>query len=119
LADEANRAILTAVGGPPGELGQLVALRKQEFSPARGGGPRGGAFGGRGGGKDPTPIDLAALLFAESQVPSRFVPILTRGPNGAVPGSTHAIALLAQTGRDRGAVYREVVAAWARTRDES
>src|SRR5437762_29760 len=66
LADEANRAILTAVGGPPGELGQLVAHRKAEFSPARGGGPRGGAWGGRGGGREPTSTDLAALLFAES-----------------------------------------------------
>src|SRR5262249_30552696 len=33
LADESNRTMLTSVGGPPGELGQLVAARKAEFSP--------------------------------------------------------------------------------------
>jgi hypothetical protein len=119
LTDETNRAMLTAVGGPPGEAGQLVAARKAEFSPARGG--RGGGWNGvgAGGGKTPTSADLAAVLFAESQVPSRFVPLLTRGPAGGTVASAGSIALLATTSGDRGEVYRAIVVAWVKTRDDS
>jgi hypothetical protein len=117
LADETNRTMLTAVGGPPGELGQLIAARKAEFSPSRPG--RGWNTGVAVARKDATSADLAAVLFAESQVPGRFVPVLTRGPASSTPASAGSIALLATTPGDRGAVYRAIVVAWVKTRDDA
>jgi hypothetical protein len=120
LADETNRAMLLAVGGPPGELGQLVGVRKAEFTYSRG--PRNGPGPlvppSR---RDMTSADLAAMLFAESQVPARFVPMLHRGPIGAgsTPAAPGTITALASTPGDRGAVYRALVVAWVKTRDDS
>lgn len=117
LADETNRVMLTAVGGPPGEAGQLIAARKAEFSPVRV--ARGLNGVGAGGGKSPSSADLAAVLFAESQVPPRFVPILTRGTAGATPAPPATIASLASVSGDRGAIYRAIVVEWVKTRDDT
>jgi hypothetical protein len=118
LADETNRTMLTSVGGPPGELGQLVAARKAEFAPSRNG--RGAWNGlGAGGGKDATTTDLVALLFAESQVPGRFVPMLTRGPVRGSSNSPGMLTSLASTPGERGEVCRAVVVAWVKTRDDA
>lgn len=117
LADDANRAILTAVGGPPGELGQLIALRKAELTGSRGGpGGRGGYVVSR---RELSSAGLAALLFAEAQVPSRFVPMLTRGTIGATPAQPGTIAALAHAAGDRGAVNKALVVAWVKSRDEA
>lgn len=120
LADEGTRAILLAVGGPPGELGQLVAARKAEFYNGRyGRGPGGGNINYPASRREATSTDLAALLFAEAQVPSRFVPLLTRGTAGATPAQPGTIAALANAAGDRGAVNKALVVAWVKTRDDA
>src|SRR5262245_11669492 len=85
-----GRQLLAALGGPSGELGQLVSTRKYELYYARY--PRVPGVQPR----QPSVVEVAALLFAESQVHSRNIPrsiamtnLLTiSGFNNDVHGST-------------------------------
>ena len=63
-----GRNLLMALGGPPADLGQLVATRKQELYSAKY--PR--VRGVRA--RNLSVSEIALVLFAESQVHSRHVP---------------------------------------------
>jgi hypothetical protein len=104
-----GRQLLTAMDGPPANLGQLVATRKQDLYTAKfqrvaGVPPR-----------NPSVIELAVVVFGESQVNSRYVPravtfssvLSTSGLVGAVSGTD-----------DRAAALRAVLAAWFDSRTE-
>ncbi|MBN9121912.1 MAG: hypothetical protein J0I06_22685 [Planctomycetes bacterium] len=98
-----GKKLLTALGGPPGELGQLVAARKTELYQMKY--PRGSG----GTPRNPTVTEVAVVVFAESQVHSRSVPrssplttvLTTSGIQGALQG-----------GDERAAALRAVMNAW-------
>jgi hypothetical protein len=109
LQDEANRTLLAAVGGPPGELGALVYLRKQEFAPTRfGRGPRSIR-------REATVADVATVLFAESYVSgSRFIP---RGvPITTLMSAARLGSAVADEGY--GPALRALVVHWMDTRND-
>jgi hypothetical protein len=119
LATPANRAVVMAVGGSPHDLGQVVAARRQELYNAKYGRtvvPGGGLVMNTAARREPAVADLAALLFAESQVPAKFVPRTTGSVAVLVTASGFGSA--AQAGDDRRKVYRAVAAAWLDTRAE-
>ncbi len=107
-----NRSLLMGIGGDPSELGQALAARKWELYNNRL--PRGPNPMVR----NPTVPDVITLLFAESQVSSRFIPagrvvsvsflLNSAGINGAFSGDGEKVA-----------VYRAVIAKWIETRDDS
>src|SRR5262249_41685105 len=83
----ANRNLMQAVGGPPGELGSMVGARKVELFNIRF--PRGLNTVRR----DPTAPEVLTLLFAESQVRSRYVPAIpaVRAIANVVPITSPAV----------------------------
>jgi hypothetical protein len=117
LSDTDNRSILMAAGGPQGELGQVVAARRQELYSQKY--PRAVVVGGvvhrPTERRDPTAADLATLLFAESLVPSRFVP-RTSSISGLI--SSSAFASAAQQDDETGKVYRALAVAWLGSRQD-
>lgn len=112
LDAQPNRDLVFAVGGPPTNLGPAVGARRVELynvrMPVR---PAGGGFSGQ---TRVHPIDVVALLFAESQVPSRHIPV-TR----AVSITILLTSLNSYGGDDRAAVCRNVAAYWMESRDDS
>ena len=70
MTDPTNRALLLAVGGPPADLGVLVAARKTELYNRRY--PQSGAA--TLARRDLPTADVATLLFAESFVESQKLP---------------------------------------------
>lgn len=103
-----GRKLLVAVGGPPGELGQLVASRKQELYAAR--------FGRGAPQRIPTVAEVGAVLFAESQVSARLVPrssVITSIVTAS--GFTAAV----QKSDAQGQALRAVMNAWFDSRTEA
>ena len=105
-----GKKLLTALGGPPGELGQSVAARKMELNqmkyPRLTGLPR----------RDPTVAEVAVVVFAESQVNSRSVP---RSTVLTTVLTTSGIPALVQGGDDRAIAMRAVMNAWFDSRTEA
>jgi hypothetical protein len=103
-----GRKLLIAVGGPPGELGQLVANRKQELYAAR--------FGRGAPQRIPTVAEVGVVLFAESQVSARLVPrssVITSIVTAS--GFTSAV----QKSDAHGQALRAVLNAWFDSRTEA
>ena len=110
LESPSNRSLVYAVGGLPTELGSAVGARKAELYTSR--------FGGRGlggRGNNFSAIDIITLLFAESQVPSRYIPT-TR----VVSMTSFLMNSVGVHGSDeRSIVYRAVATYWMETRDDA
>jgi hypothetical protein len=104
-----GKKLLTALGGPPGELGQMVAARKTELYQMKY--PRVAGVAPR----NPTTAEVAVVVFAESQVNSRSVPrstvfttvLTTSGIAGEVRGDS-----------DRALALRAVMNAWFDSRTD-
>jgi hypothetical protein len=111
-----NRQIILAVGGGQHDLGQIVIARRQELYNMKF--PRAIIAGGRvvrsaGVRQDPTTEDIAALLFAESHVQSRFAP-RTSSISSLITSSGFAGEV--QNPNDKGKVYRAIAVAWLDSR---
>lgn len=113
LADPDNRELVLAVAGPPGELGTLVAARKQEMYYWRY--PR-TINGTRTTKKEATAADVLTLMFAEAHVASKFVPRTINTVTVYTPAAF--TSALAEEG-DKVAAYRAVVGRWMDTRDDA
>jgi hypothetical protein len=115
IATHANRAVVIAAGGSDADLGQIVAARRQELYNQKF--PRAVIIGGMivqpGVRRDPTAEDIAALLFAETHVPSRFVP-RTASISTLITASGFVAA--ARDTDERGRVYRAIAVAWLDSR---
>lgn len=113
-----NRAILLAANESRAELGQLVAARRQDLynqkirrtvvvngmivtPPVR---------------REPTTADLATLLFAESLVPSRFIPRGT-AMSTLLANSTFTRDIT-QDSDPAAPVYRAIATAWLESRQD-
>lgn len=105
-----GRRLLNALDGPPGDLGQLVAARKTELYQMKY--PRVPGVAPR----NPTPLEVAVVVFAESQVNSRSVPRTT-----ALTSVLTTSGLTAVVGGDddRAAAMRAVMTAWFDSRTDS
>ncbi len=105
-----GRQLLAALGGPPGELGQMVASRKTEMYNAKF--PRVPNVISR----NPTVGEVGAVAFAESQVNSRSVPramaLSTVLQQSGVPG-------VVQGTDDRALAMRAVMTAWFDSRTDA
>ena len=118
LSDGANRTLLLAVGDPPGDFGPMVAARKTELYQMKF--PRATVVNGvvvtastARNLRDPSALDMVALLFAESQVESKYVPRST--------AISSLLTTLASTGAfsnetEKGKVFRAVALKWIDTR---
>ncbi|MDB5312224.1 MAG: hypothetical protein JWO38_6426 [Gemmataceae bacterium] len=110
LADPVNRSLVLAAAGPPGEIGSLVAARKQELYflqfPRTSTATR----------KEPSVADVTALMFAEAQVASTVVP-RTISTTSLYTASGFSTAV-ADSG-PKGRVYRAVAVHWMATRDDA
>jgi hypothetical protein len=117
VASPENRALLLAANESRAELGQQVAARRQELynqkvrrttvvngmvitSPVR---------------REPTTADLATLLFAESLVPSRFVP-RTAAMSTLLANSSFTRDVKESDAAAR--VYRAIATAWLESRQD-
>ena len=109
LSMQANRRMLTLIGGSRVELTELVVARKQELYERRY--PRTGVEAGQYTGL----VDMTALLFTDAQIGSQYTP--RRGSlSSMLSGSGF---LEATRGTDAKAkVYRAIAAAWLNSRDE-
>jgi hypothetical protein len=106
-----NRSLIFAVGSSPTDLGAAVGTRRVELYNVRLPGRPGGF---NGGPRSITAPDVVTLLFAESQVSARHIPI-TR-----VVSINILLTPLNFTGSDdRSAIYRNVAARWMESRDDS
>ena len=103
-----GRRLLNALDGPPGDLGQLVAARKTELYQLRF--PRSGIPG-----RVPSAAEVAAVVFAESQVNSRSVPRATSLANVL---TTSGIPAVVQGTDDRSLAMRAVVSGWLDSRTD-
>jgi hypothetical protein len=101
--------LLGALGGPPADLGALVATRKQELYNTRF--PRPGTAP-----RNPSLMEVAVVVFAESQVHSRHIPrsmnVMTVLSTSGLPGAT-------QGSDDRALALRTVLNAWFDSRTDS
>lgn len=117
IASSENRAIAMAAAGPPADLGQIVAARRQELYNRRF--PRAVVVGGvvtqPAERRDITTTDLATLLFAESLVSSRFVP---RTSSISTLLSNSGFTNAARETNDTGKVYRAIAVAWLESRQD-
>lgn len=119
LSTPANRAVVMAVGGSANDLGQVVAGRRQELYYQKY--PRNVVIGGgivtapASARRDPTPADMAALLFAESQVASKYVP---RSISVSALITASGFTREARDSDEKGKVYRAVAAAWLASRTD-
>ncbi len=109
LAAPGGRRLMTALDGPPAELGQLIAARKTELYSARF--PRTG-----GVGRVPAASEVAVVAFAESQVNSRHVPRATSLGNVI---TTSGLTAAVQGSDDGAAALRSVMGAWLDTRADA
>jgi hypothetical protein len=105
-----GKQLLTALGGPPGELGQMVAARKTELYQKKY--PRVGGVKPQ----NPTVAEVAVVVFAESQVSSRSVP---RSTTLTTVLTTSGIREVTQGGDDRALAMRAVMTAWFDSRVDS
>lgn len=117
ISSHANRKLVMATGGADSDLGQLVADRRQELYSQKY--PRAIVVNGMVvrpmPARDPSAEDLAALLFAESHVPARFVP-RTSSISSLITSSGFSRA--AHDNDDKGKVYRAIAVAWLDTRSD-
>jgi hypothetical protein len=119
LSSTINRQIVMAVGGPLGELNNLVAGRRQELYNQKYG--RVVVVGGVVTSspalrREPTAEDIVTLLFAESFART------TRpaGRNVAISVLLNASGFMsaAQAADDKGKVYRAIAVAWLESRQD-
>jgi hypothetical protein len=104
-----GKKLLGALGGPPGELGQMVGARKMElyqmkYPRVAGAQPR-----------NPTGAEVAVVVFAESQVNSRNVP---RSNVFTAVLTTSGIANDVRGTDDRALALRAVMTAWFDSRTD-
>lgn len=115
IAAADNRSIMLAASGPQADLGQLVAARRQELYNMKF--PRavvaGGVVSQPAARREPSTADLATLLFAESLVPSKFVPRTTAMSTLL---SASAFNNAVREADEAGKVYRAVAVAWLESR---
>lgn len=104
-----GRQLLNALGGQPGDLGQLVAVRKTELYRAR--------FPQNGGTpvRVPAAAEVAVVVFAESQVHSRNVPRATALTSVI---STSGLTTAVQGTDDRALALRAVMTGWLDSRTD-
>lgn len=113
-----NRSVVMAANSPQADLGQIVAARRQELYNQKI--QRSVVINGvvtttptvR---RDPTTADLAALLFVESLVPSRFVP---RTSPMSTLLSNSAFTNTVREASDTGKVYRAIAKDWLESRQD-
>lgn len=117
IATPANRQLLLAVGGPEDELARLAAARRQELYAQRF--PRvvvvNGVVQQPAARRDPTPADVAALLFAESRARQTLAP---RNNPITTLVSTSGFVAAATASTDTARVYRALAAAWLESRQD-
>ena len=118
ISTHANRELLMAAGGPASELGSIAAARAQGLYSQRF--PRTMVVNGRvvrpsNVRHDPTTDDVAALLFAESLVPSKVSP-RTSSITSLISASGFITAI--NTTGDRAKVYRALAASWIDSRQD-
>lgn len=115
LENDANRSLLVAVGGPLNDLGALVANRKTELYSMRF--PRGGPGIPTPPRREIAPADVLALMFAESQVASRYVPSTRTASMSLLVSSSGASTAFHAAG-EAGDIYRAIAGYWIDTRDD-
>lgn len=103
-----GRDLLTALDRDRGSAGQAVAARKQQLYQMRF--PRDGTPG-----RNPTVAEVAVVMFAESQVPSKNVPRAT-ALTSVITSSGLTAAV--QADDDRGRALKAVTTAWFDSRTE-
>ncbi len=112
-----NRQIVMGAGGPMTELGLMASARRQELYSMKY--PRAVVIGGMVTQptvrRDPSLPDIAALLFVESLVPSRFNP---RTASISVLISASGFSTAARATDDKGKVYRAIAIAWLNSRTD-
>ncbi len=104
-----GRKLLTVIDGPPAELGRVVGSRKQELYSRRF--PRTPGVPSR----NPTAAEVAVVVFAESQVHSRYVP-KTNALLSVI--NTSGFATLARGADPKSLAARAILSAWFDTRTD-
>lgn len=103
-----GRELLAALDRDRATAGQLVALRKQELYQAKY--PRNGTPA-----RNPSLAEIAVVVFAESQVPSKFVP---RAAALTSVVTTSGLGAAIQAGDEKGRALRAVTVAWFDSRTD-
>ena len=104
-----GKKLLTALGGPPGELGQMVAARKTELYQMKY--PRVSGVAPR----SPAVAEVAVVVFAESRVGARSVP---RSTVLTTVLTTSGVPAVVKGSDDRAVAMRAVMTAWFDSRTE-
>lgn len=117
MTDPTNRALLMGFAGSGADLGVLIAGRKAELYNWRF--PRAvivnGIVSQPSARREPSPADIAALLFAEAHVESAKVPrTIAVSSLFLTPGFTQTV----KDGSERGNAMKAVVVKWMDTRDD-
>lgn len=104
-----NQAMLFAVGGKPDDLAKAIVARRNQFRPY---------FGSEDGSgrPNPTAADIAAILFAESQVSEKLM------PRNASQVSQFVNQPVLRTALDSGPnkeIHLALMARWVDTREEA
>ena len=118
IATTVNRQLVMAAGDSPQELGALVSARRQELYYQKY--PRAIVGGGAivrptGAPREPSPEDIAALLFADSLVASKFVP---RAFSVTALITSSGFTSMARDSDDKGRVFRSLAIAWLESRQD-
>ncbi len=103
-----NQPLLLAIGGPQDDLAKAIGNRRNQFQPYFGGSD------GTGRG-NPKPVDLAAILFAES-----FVPEAAAGPRTDSLSTQYFHHPDLRTALDASAtreIYTAILTKWIETRE--
>jgi hypothetical protein len=103
-----GRELLAALDRDRAAAGQLVAARKQELYQMRF--PRDGTPG-----RTPSVLEVAVVVFAESQVPAKSVPRATALTSVI---TTSGLVAAVQVDDERGRALRAVLTAWFDSRTE-
>jgi len=103
-----GRELLTALDRDRGSAGQAVAARKQQLYQMRF--PRDGTPG-----RPPSVAEVAVVMFAESQVPSKNVPRSTALTSVI---TTSGLTTAVQADDDRGRALKAVMTAWFDSRTD-
>jgi hypothetical protein len=117
LSTTVNRNVVMAAGGGGSELGDLAAARRQElYNQKYGREIIGGRIASRPAiRREPSLEDIAALLFAESQAPSRTTP---RNVSISILLSSSGFTAASQQPDEAGRDYRSIAVAWLDTRQD-